>query len=73
MIADGWGVGIYLWAEVAEQDERLGGGGVFVGDALFRGALGDEEFVFGEFVEAEEFRAVEAEFVGLAFTLHDDD
>ena len=32
-----WGVGIYLGAEVAEHDERLGGGGVFVDDPLFGG------------------------------------
>jgi len=51
---------VRLRAEVAEHYERLGGGGVFVGDSGFRGVLRDEEFVLGKLVEAEQFRAIQA-------------
>ena len=64
--------GIHFGSVVAEDDEGFGGAGVLEGDALLGGAFGGEEFVLREFVEAEEFGAVEAEFVGGAFALDDD-
>jgi hypothetical protein len=56
-----------------EHDERLGGRDVLERDAGFRGGFGGEELVFGKLVEAQQFRAVEAQLVCRAIALHDDD
>ena len=51
-------LGIRFRAEVAQDDQRLGFASVFEGHAPSRAVLGDEVFVLGEFVEADELRAV---------------
>ena len=57
--AHGRGVRVHFRAEVAQADQRLGGGGVAEGHALLGAGFGAEVFVFGELVEADELRAVE--------------
>ena len=47
--------------------------GVLEGHAVFRAVFGAEVFVLGEFVEADEFRAVERLAVDLAGALHADE
>src|SRR5207248_8779347 len=49
------GVGIHFGTEVAEYDQRFDVAGVIKGHAGFGGVFGAENFVFGEFVEADEF------------------
>jgi hypothetical protein len=69
----GWGVWIHFGTEVAKCHERFGERGVFEGDSLLGGGLGAEELVIGEFIETQEFGAVEPELVGEALALHDDE
>jgi hypothetical protein len=66
------GVGIHLGAEVAQADERLGFAGVLEGHASFRAVFGAEVFVLGQFVEADELRAVQRLTVDRALALHAD-
>ena len=51
--------GIHFGAEVAQHDERFDVAGVFEGDAGFGGGFGAEDFVLGQFVEADQLRAIE--------------
>ena len=53
------GVGVHFRPEVTETNQRLGGRGILERDASFRTFSRTEEFVFREFVEADELRAVE--------------
>src|SRR2546421_297417 len=75
LIFDVGGVGVGVGAEVAEHHEGFGLRGVFEGDAGFRGGFGAEDFVVGQFVEADHLGAVEADLVrfslGMSLTSSD--
>jgi hypothetical protein len=65
-------IGVHLGTKVPQDDQRLSPAGVLVGYACFRTIFSNEVFVFGEFVEADDLRAVERLAVDLAGALHAD-
>ena len=72
MRAHGRGVRVHFWTEVAQANQRFGGGSIPEGDALLSAGFGAEVFVFGELVETDELRAVEDLAVDRARTLDAD-
>ena len=66
-------VGVHFRPEVTETDQRLGRRGVLERDAGFRAFGRTEEFVFREFIEADELRAVERLVVDEARALDTDE
>jgi hypothetical protein len=64
--------GLGFGAEVAQHDQRLNVTGVLEGDDGFGRAFRAKDFVFGQFVETDEFGAIERQPVHLALALHRD-
>src|SRR5437867_2328173 len=71
--AHAWRIRVHFRPEVAQRDQRFSLAGVLEGHTGFRAVLGAEVFVLGQFVEANEFRAVQRQAVDRALALHADE
>src|SRR5260221_9637865 len=71
--AKGRSVRIRFRTEIAQNHERLDVGGVYEGNASAGGILRAEYLVFGQFVETNQFRAIQGQFVHSAFALDGDE
>src|SRR5436190_12008303 len=63
-------VWVHLRAKVTQRHQRFGLAGVLEADARPRAVLGAEVFVLGQFVETDEFRAVQRLAIDPAGALH---